>query len=112
MTHVSYPKTKTHRSEPLRRLVAKLECQACGVEGFTQAAHVALPGGGAIKSSDAGIAALCCDRIGARGCHAMLDQGGKMPRDERRQFEAEMALKTLVALIERGYLIPNPKAKS
>lgn len=53
---------------------------------------------------DAALAALCCDRLGVRGCHALLDQGGKLPKLERRAFEIEMVAKTYIALVERGLL--------
>ncbi|APR40471.1 hypothetical protein BTO02_33260 [Paraburkholderia sp. SOS3] len=76
----------------------------CGIEGHTQAAHMNFDKGGAIKASDAALAALCSDRPGVRGCHALLDQGGKMQKAERRAFEFEMVAKTYIALAERGLL--------
>jgi hypothetical protein len=101
---VGFPKKLTYRSEPLRRAVAQLPCMKCGVWGYTQAAHTNLGKGGGIKASDAAIAALCCDRLGVRGCHALLDQGGKLPKLERRAFEIEMVALTYIALVERGIL--------
>jgi hypothetical protein len=102
---VGFPKQLTFRSESLRRAVAKLPCMKCGVWGYTQAAHMNLGKGGGIKATDAALAALCCDRLGVRGCHSLLDQGGKLPKLERRQFEIEMVVLTYVALIERGLLV-------
>ena len=101
---VGFPKKLTYRSEPLRRAVAQLPCMKCGISGYTQAAHMNLGKGGGIKASDAAIAALCCDRPGVRGCHAMLDQGGKLLKLERRAFEIEMVALTYIALLERGLL--------
>ncbi|MGZ7173880.1 hypothetical protein ACXKTX_09625 [Burkholderia gladioli] len=101
---IGFPKVLTFRSEELRRLVVTLPCMNCGVERYTQAAHMNLGKGGALKASDAAIAALCCDRPGIRGCHAMLDQGGVMTKSERRQFEIEMVALTYIALMERGLL--------
>jgi hypothetical protein len=101
---VVFPKALTFRSESLRRAVALLPCMRCGIEGHTQAAHMNFGKGGAIKTSDAALAALCADRPGVRGCHALLDQGGKMPKAERRAFEFEMVAKTYIALAERGLL--------
>jgi hypothetical protein len=99
-----FPKALTYRSEALRRAVTSLPCMKCGIEGYTQAAHMNFGKGGAIKASDAALAALCADRPGARGCHAMLDQGGDLPKTERRAFEFEMVAKTYIALAERGML--------
>lgn len=99
-----FPKTLTFRSEALRRAVTQLPCMNCGITGHTQAAHMNLGKGGAIKASDAAIAALCADRPGVRGCHSRLDQGGDLPKAERRAFEIEMVAKTYIALIERGLL--------
>lgn len=101
---IGIPKLLTFRSEDLRRAVASLPCMRCGVWGHTQAAHMNLGKGGGIKASDAALAALCCDRPGTRGCHAMLDQGGKMEKLERRAFEIEMVALTYIALAERGLL--------
>jgi hypothetical protein len=95
---IGIPKPNTFRSEKLRRAVASLPCQACGLEGSTQAAHANQGKGGAIKASDARIAALCVR------CHAELDQGGTMTKTDRRAFEDEMILKTYIALVEAGLL--------
>jgi len=99
-----FPKALTYRSTDLRRAVAALPCMKCGIEGHTQAAHMNLGKGGAIKASDAALAALCADRPGVRGCHTLLDQGGALPKAERRAFEIEMVAKTYIALVERGLL--------
>jgi cytochrome c553 len=95
---IGIPKPKTFRLEKLRRAVATLACMNCGLEGSTQAAHANQGKGGAIKSSDARIAALCVR------CHADLDQGGTMTKTDRRAFEDEMVLKTYIALMESGKL--------
>lgn len=99
-----FPKSLTFRSEGLRRAVTLLPCMNCSIEGHTQAAHMNLGKGAALKASDAALAALCCDRPGVRGCHSLLDQGGNLPKAERRAFEFEMVAKTYIALIERGLL--------
>jgi hypothetical protein len=102
---VSFPKTLTFRSEAIRRAVVQLPCMHCGTQGYTQAAHTNQNKGGGIKASDAAIAALCADRPGIRGCHAMLDQGGIFTKAERRAFEIEMVALTYIALVERGLLV-------
>lgn len=89
----------TFRSEPLRRLVANLPCQRCGVHGETQAAHGNEGKGKAIKVSDARSAALC------RCCHREIDQGAGLTRYERRAEMDRAIVLTLVALIERGELV-------
>ncbi|WP_338509146.1 hypothetical protein [Burkholderia gladioli] len=101
---IGFPKVLTFRSEDLRRLVVTLPCMNCGVERHTQAAHMNLGKGMGLKASDAAIAALCADRPGIRGCHSLLDQGGALTFDERRQFEIEMVALTYIALMERGLL--------
>jgi hypothetical protein len=99
-----FPKSMTFRSEDLRRAVATLPCICCGIQGWTQAAHANQGKGGALKASDAAIAALCGTRPGVRGCHAMLDSGGVLEKAERRVFELEMVALTYIALMERGLL--------
>ncbi|MDN7456575.1 hypothetical protein [Burkholderia cenocepacia] len=101
---IGIPKLLTFRSEDLRRAVVQLPCMNCGVERYTQAAHANYGKAGALKASDAAIAALCADRPGVRGCHSLLDQGGVLEKDERRAFEMEMVAKTYIALMERGLL--------
>lgn len=95
-------KTSNYRSEAFRRAVASLPCMACGAVGRTQAAHnnqIADGKGMGTKSSDVTCMALCdC-------CHASLDQGGKMSKVERREFENELNLKTLRRLVVDGLLV-------
>ncbi len=73
------PKQSAVRSEPYRRLVAALPCQACGIQGYSQAAHVP-PDGKGIKQDDREIFALCCTRPGTTGCHVEFDQYRMFPR--------------------------------
>ncbi len=91
----------TFRSESLRRAVASLECMRCDRVGATQAAHSNQQRDGkgmGIKASDAAIAALC-DR-----CHAEIDHGKSMSKEERREAWEEAHRKTMIALLERGFL--------
>ena len=92
----------TFRSEKLRREVASLACQNCGLEGQTQAAHANLSEYGkgmSHKASDAALMALCIR------CHAELDQGRTMDKAERRDFQQTMIARTLTRLIENGKLV-------
>ena len=77
------PKTEAIRSEPYRRLVAAMPCKACGIQGYSQAAHLP-PEGKGVKQDDRLIFALCCTRVGITGCHADYDQ--------YRMFSHEVAL--------------------
>lgn len=89
------PKVLTFRSEKHLARVRKLPCVDCGKVGETQAAHMNLSKGMAIKASDAATASLCVD------CHRRLDQGGQMTKDERRAYEWEMVARTYIALQEQ-----------
>src|SRR5260364_11986 len=81
------------RSEKLRRLVAMLPCMCCGQKGQTQAAHANFQSfGKGIKASDAALMALCVR------CHAELDQGQTMTKEERRNAQYEWIAKTWAAL--------------
>lgn len=77
------PKTEPVRNEAYRRLVAAMPCKACGIQGYSQAAHLP-PDGKGVKQDDRLIFALCCTRVGIAGCHADYDQ--------YRMFSHEVAL--------------------
>lgn len=95
-------KNKRWESEPFRRAVASLPCVSCGREQQTQAAHGNQGKGMGLKVSDARLMALCVE------CHRGVDQGGEMPREERRAWELEMMLRTYQQLVEREILILRP----
>lgn len=94
------PKDEPVRSEPYRRLVAARPCKACGIHGYSQAAHVP-PDGRGIKQDDRLTFPLCCTRPGVTGCHVEFDQWRMFPRadavamglrwaaDTRTEIEAE-----------------------
>ncbi|CCD29925.1 conserved hypothetical protein [Candidatus Glomeribacter gigasporarum BEG34] len=89
----------TLRSEKLRHLIATLPCMCCGQEGQNQAAHANFQSFGkwmGIKASDAALMALCVR------CHAELDQGQTMMKEERRNAQYEWIAKTWVMLAEQG----------
>lgn len=97
-----------YRNNDLLAAVRKLPCVACGQVGRTQAAHsnqLRFGKGRGIKGSDAAIMSLCSASFGKPGCHAELDQGSKMTKVERQNFEYEHIALTLIALIEAGYLV-------
>ncbi len=97
---MSYFKETPHRSESWRRAVASLPCQRCGAEGQTQAAHRNQGKGMSTKVDDCLTAALCVT------CHAEIDQGKTMNRDERRAAMDAAILATLVQLARIGLVRP------
>lgn len=89
-------KSRPYRSEKHRRLIASLPCIACGLEGFTQAAHRNEGKGLAIKACDSQMMPLCYR------CHSDIDQGGKMDRETRRTIELAYVKATRQTLINRN----------
>lgn len=88
--------------------VRKLNCVHCQAEGRTEAAHsnqLRFGKGRGLKASDAAIMALCRSTFGQTGCHAELDQGAHMTKQQKYDFEYEHIALTLIALIEQGYLV-------
>ncbi len=67
------------RSEAYRRAVASLPCVACGIPGYSQAAHLP-PEAKGLKQSDLLAFPLCCARIGVPGCHQDYDQYRMYPK--------------------------------
>ncbi len=92
----SFVKQPTFRSEKWLRAVASLPCVKCGKEGQTQAAHRNEGKGMSIKTDDCLTAALC------QSCHALIDQGPSMTREERRNVLDFAILMTLVSLAREG----------
>lgn len=82
------PKDEPVRSENYRRYVAQQECFSCGVVGYSQCAHPNNGKGLALKTDDLKAFPLCGPRPFTMGCHAMLDLGIEMTRDERRALES------------------------
>ena len=74
------PKAAPVRSEAYRRAVAALPCIACGIQGYSQAAHLP-PEAKGMKQSDLLTFPLCCTRVGIPGCHQDYDQYRLFPRD-------------------------------
>jgi hypothetical protein len=87
LAHKSYPKTKPARSEAYRRWVASLPCLACGIEGYSQAAHPNRGRGLGQKSSDLDCFPLCSTRPGHQGCHVLHDTLVDISLEMRRETE-------------------------
>ena len=90
----------TYRNRDLIGVVHELCCVNCGAHEV-QAAHANLQefgkGMGA-KASDAAIMSLC------PSCHAALDQGKDMTKEQRRMMQFECITRTYVQLMERGLI--------
>jgi len=91
--------------------VADLPCQNCYIEDQTQAAHSnqAIHGKGrGIKASDEYTAALC------QTCHAELDSGARLNKEQRRDLWQMAYQRTVNRLIEKNLWpvdIPLPEIK-
>jgi hypothetical protein len=91
-----------YRNQKLLEAVRDLPCQHCGIEdGTVVAAHsnqLRDGKGRSIKAHDYRIAAMCFK------CHAEIDQGAKMSRQERLNAWEEAHRRTVGLLFERGIL--------
>ena len=76
-----YQKHQYIRSKKLLKLVAGLDCQACGSGNMVQAAHTNWGGGKGrgVKADDNLVAALCLI------CHYEIDQGKELSKEERQE---------------------------
>lgn len=95
------PKTEAIRSEAYRRLVAAMPCKACGIQGYSQAAHLP-PDGKGVKQDDRLIFPLCCTRVGVTGCHADFDQYRMHPHEVAIAIGLNWAIETMQAIITSG----------
>jgi len=96
---IAFPKITYVRSKKLLQAVASIECQHCGQHGFTQAAHSNQSSHGkgrSLKASDIFTAALC------ETCHAALDSGSHLTREQRVTMWGEAHIKTVRELVKRG----------
>jgi hypothetical protein len=86
------------RSKKLLKLVASLDCQACGSGHMVQAAHTNWGGGKGrgIKADDNLVAALCLK------CHYEIDQGKDLSREERQEMWLHAHVATVARLCNTG----------
>ena len=86
------------RSKKLLKLVAGLDCQACGSGQMVQAAHTNWGGGKGrgVKADDNLVAALCLK------CHFEVDQGKDLTKDERQLMWYLAHTLTVAKLCEQG----------
>ena len=105
------PKFSYFRSKKHLKNVASLACQNCYIEGQTQAAHSNWSEHGkgrGIRASDEFTAALC------QTCHAELDSGARLNKEQRRNLWQMAYQKTVNKLIENNLWpvdIPLPNLK-
>jgi len=93
------------RSKKLLKMVASLDCQACGSGHMVQAAHTNWGGGKGrgIKADDNLVAALCLK------CHYEIDQGKTLSKQERQDLWQEAHQKTVAALQDQWPVgVPMP----
>ena len=86
------------RSKKLLKLVAGLDCQACGSGQMVQAAHTNWGGGKgrSVKADDNLVAALCLK------CHYEIDQGKNMSKEERQEMWEQAHIATVKKLYIQG----------
>lgn len=82
--------------------VASLPCQKCGAYGSQVAHSNALRDGKGrgIKAYPWRVAALCAE------CHAEIDQGSRLTKEQRREEWDEAHRKTIGELFARGLIRP------
>lgn len=92
------PKQPVFRSTKWLRAVAELDCVICDRAGPSQAAHRNEGKGMGMKTDDALTAALC------PSCHADIDQGKELSREERRNMMNWAIVETIQRLARAGKL--------
>lgn len=92
------------RSKKLLKMVANLDCQACGSGHMVQAAHTNWGSGKGrgIKADDNQVAALC------QKCHYEVDQGKNLSKEERKNMW-ESAHKATISALEADWPVNLPK---
>jgi len=101
---VTVAKEDIQTSEAYRRAVASLRCVWCGIEGYSQHAHLNLGKGFGLKTDDRTGFPLCCTRPGVEGCHVAYDQYRMVPggRDAHRAYGLEWGRITRAEIQSRG----------
>ena len=93
-----YQKHQYVRSKKLLKLVAGLDCQACGSGHMVQAAHTNWGGGKGrgVKADDNLVAALCLK------CHYDIDQGKELSKEDRQKMWEQAHIATVKKLYIDG----------
>lgn len=97
---VAVPKADTVRSRPLLNACRLLACQHCGAnDGTVVACHSNWSCHGkakSMKATDVRVASLCAT------CHASIDQGSRLSRDQRKQVWWAAHVRTVELLVGLG----------
>jgi hypothetical protein len=106
---MKYPKHSYVRSPTLLRHAREIPCQHCGAnDGTVVAAHTNWGSGKGrgIKADDNQIASLCFS------CHAELDQGKTLTKEQRQMMWQKAHIKTVDKLVKLGLWPDNvPKGQ-
>ena len=94
------------RSETYRRFVASQPCFACGVQGFSQAAHANYGKGLGLKTGDDRTFPLCSPHGYHLGCHYMHDNLIGVTRMQRRELEAKYVERMQAIARAAGVAVP------
>ncbi len=100
---VSVPKEGALRSEAYRRYVASFPCFACGIHGFSQAAHANSGKGMSIKTCDSRTFPLCAPHFGLIGCHQMHDLCLDVSLAERQANEVRYVARMQAQAVADGW---------
>jgi hypothetical protein len=96
---MKFPKSQPYRNKKHLMNVAALECQVCGKDGATQAAHSNWAKHGKSfgrKADDQYTAAMC------QFCHHELDQGWMLTKLQRQDMWTTAWIKTVKRLVAEG----------
>lgn len=94
-------------SETYRRLVRAMPCMHCRIVGFTQFCHSDQGKGMSMKTDDRRGWPGCGPHGDDPGCHHLLGSTGKMPRQQRRDFEDEYSARTRAEIRSGGLWPPD-----
>jgi hypothetical protein len=106
---LAHPKESVWRSEPYRRLVARLPCKNCQVHDRSQAAHIP-PDGKGIKVDDRLTFPLCTLTTGKPGCHEKFDNYKLGDRAWAVKQGEKWAAETRAELLASGQLTAKQEA--
>lgn len=99
---IGRPKEAPIQHEGYMRLVRRLPCAHCGVEGFTQFCHADEGKGAGVKSDCRLGWPGCGPRPGVKGCHYLIGTERIYPKEVRRALEARYGAQTRECITAMG----------
>lgn len=96
------PKEEILESAAYEKVVRQLPCDRCGIIGFSQFCHSDEGKGMGLKTDVRRGWPGCGPRPGEPGCHYYVGTSGSMPREDKREFEAEASARTRAKVREMG----------